>query len=162
MSQGEDSQAKSVPEIKKIELLGRNVQITKLKLGAKIKVSRTFAKLAKALKGDNWVRLTDGSAVPRKLDMADLNILDVIESLPNFLHMIEVEYPEFLALTTDLTDDEVQELDIPDLIVVADATWQHNGFDKSMEDALGKVLRDGPAKEPIEQKEPESQEPSKT
>lgn len=161
-SQRDHSQA-SIPEIKKIPLIGRNIEIKKLRLGGKIKVSRIFAKLAKALKGDNWVQLTNGKAVPRSLDLDNLDILDVVESLPTFLHEVEVQYPEFVSLTTDIKDDEIQDLDIPDLFVIADECWKHNGFAKSVEDALGKVLREDPAQEPEASQETEKdQGPSKT
>lgn len=152
----------SVPDPRKIKLLGRNVMIKKLRLGEKITVSRIFAKLAKALKGNNWVKLGDGTAIPRKFTLDNLGIMDIMDSAPDFLHEIEAQYPEFLLLTTDLTLVEIQDLDFPDLFAVATETWEYNGFEKAMEQSLGKVLKGGPAEAKSETESDESPVPSKT
>lgn len=162
--QGDIPQAnKSIPDPHKIPLLGRNVLIKKLRLGEKFRVSSIFAKLAKALKGDNWIKLGDGTVVQRRFQMNDLAIMDMIDSAPNFLHEIEVHYKDFLLLTSDVTLEEIDDkVDMPDLVAIASETWEYNGFEKAMEQSLGKVLKGGPAQGGEETESVNDPGPSKT
>jgi len=160
-SQGDNSQA-SIPDPKKvrIEVLDRNVNVKKLRLGEKIRVSRIYALLAKSLKGDNWIKLSDGSSVPRVVDLNNFRLQDILDTAPNFLHDIELHYPEFLRLTTDLQEDEIQRIDVPDLFELGIACWNHNGFKTIMEESLGKVLSGAEEKAP--EGSPSSKGTSKT
>lgn len=131
------------------------MEIRKLRLGPKIRVSRIFSHVLRALKGENYEQLSGGARVPRKLDLASMGLLDVIDTLPIVLQVIEENYDQFLKLTTDLLETEIEELDLPDLFTVAEQCWDFNGFQEAIENSLGKALG-GADKAPGKGKSPAS------
>jgi hypothetical protein len=120
--------------------VGRNVEIRKLRLGPKIRVSRIFSQVLRSLKGENYEQLSGGVRVPRKLDLTKMGLLDVIDTLPTVLQVVGENYQQFLKLTTDLLETEIEELDLPDLFMVGEQTWDFNGFQEAIENSLGKAL----------------------
>lgn len=138
---GGDNSEASVPEPKKLKIAGRNVEVRKLILKDKIRVSRFFALILAAMKGEGYIQLEGGIRVPRKLDLKSIGIGEVLDNLPKTLEVLENNFEGFLGLTTDLDPEkEIPFVELEDLFAVAEETWSFNGFGKSMEKAVGKAL----------------------
>lgn len=135
--QGDISQA-SVPEPRKMKLLGRNVNIKKLRLRERLHVSRIYFTCIRSLKGSSYVDLGGGIKVPKKIDLAAMDISRLIDAAPDFMGQIEAHYSEFLQMTTDLSPEEIEDLDVPDIFNIAAEVWDHNGFDRMLEVAAEK------------------------